>query len=113
MLAEIELSCDGGHGADQERDRAGDAAPERIPFDLAEAKDQERPYRQDHEHDKPDQEINALCVGVFDGKVGRDGPQGQCIEPAVTRCGSRSSPGQRRRSQRSAGGGSERSLKRP
>ena len=80
-LAEIELSCDGGHGADQERDRAGDASPKRIPFDLAEAKNQERPYGQDHEHDKPDQENRASRMSVFDRKIGRDRPQRQCIKP--------------------------------
>ena len=43
----------------QERDHAGDAPPERVLLDLAEAKDQERLHRQDHKHDKPDQEIGA------------------------------------------------------
>jgi hypothetical protein len=41
----------------------------------------QRPYRQDHEQDKPDQEISAPRMGVFDGKIRRDGPQRQCIEP--------------------------------
>jgi hypothetical protein len=46
---------------------------------LGEAKDQERPYRQDHEHHKPNQEISAPCIAVFDGKVCRDRPSANAL----------------------------------
>ena len=75
------MSRDGRAGADEERDCASDAPSKRVSFDLAEAKDQQRPYRQDHEQDKPDQEIGAPRMSVFNGKIPRDGPQRQCIEP--------------------------------
>jgi hypothetical protein len=69
----------GGHGTDQERDHADDAPPERVLLDFAEPKNQERPHRQDHEHDKPDQEISAPRMAVFDGKVCRDRPRANAL----------------------------------
>ena len=48
-------------------------------LDLAEVKDQERPHRKDHKHDKPDQEISAPRMAVFDGKVCRDRPQANAL----------------------------------
>jgi len=52
-----------------------------VLLDFAEPKNQERPHRQDYEHEKPDQEISATGMGVFGGEIRNDSPQRDGIEP--------------------------------